>query len=350
MRDLMDMRKVLLELIEKTVGPYWMSWVKRRKTTTRIQRKSVLCCKNCYCFSIITTKNEITSIPCVLCSVCAGEKNHVLNFLNFFEVVVFSSWELRKSAEDAHCFCTSIYLLFSSTPSTHPKCNSKLPFPASNSLFTPSISLHLRRCLLLTLPSHLNLSNLPQSNTKIIKMTEINSDSVSSVTAAPLLPALPKMNPHSPEIMDNQATINIGTLGHVGHGKTTLVEAITGTLPSCKSRFSLLMQAFVRFVTTMRKNAILPFALAMLTLSSFVAKTALNQIASGTGQVFVATCLVSLFLLGASTLTPHTCAPLQRLLHSTHLLLFLFRLFFRIGASRANSKEATALCVAPLCT
>jgi len=32
---------------------------------------------------------------------------------------------------------------------------------------------------------------------------------------------------HSPEIIEKQATINIGTLGHVGHGKTTLVRGIT---------------------------------------------------------------------------------------------------------------------------
>ena len=30
------------------------------------------------------------------------------------------------------------------------------------------------------------------------------------------------------EIMSRQATMNIGTIGHVAHGKTTLVRAITG--------------------------------------------------------------------------------------------------------------------------
>ena len=30
------------------------------------------------------------------------------------------------------------------------------------------------------------------------------------------------------EIMSRQATMNIGTIGHVAHGKTTLVRAISG--------------------------------------------------------------------------------------------------------------------------
>merc|ERR1712160_104786 len=32
----------------------------------------------------------------------------------------------------------------------------------------------------------------------------------------------------SPEIISRQATINIGTIGHVAHGKSTLVRAISG--------------------------------------------------------------------------------------------------------------------------
>ncbi|KAJ2219388.1 Eukaryotic translation initiation factor 2 subunit 3, partial [Coemansia sp. RSA 485] len=30
------------------------------------------------------------------------------------------------------------------------------------------------------------------------------------------------------EVMANQATINIGAIGHVAHGKSTLVKAISG--------------------------------------------------------------------------------------------------------------------------
>ena len=37
-----------------------------------------------------------------------------------------------------------------------------------------------------------------------------------------------KITPLMPEIMSRQATMNIGTIGHVAHGKTTLVEAISG--------------------------------------------------------------------------------------------------------------------------
>ena len=36
-----------------------------------------------------------------------------------------------------------------------------------------------------------------------------------------------KLNPSSPEIIANQSTINIGTIGHVAHGKTTVVRAIS---------------------------------------------------------------------------------------------------------------------------
>merc|ERR1712179_371765 len=37
-----------------------------------------------------------------------------------------------------------------------------------------------------------------------------------------------KLNPLSPEVISRQATINIGTIGHVAHGKSTLVKAISG--------------------------------------------------------------------------------------------------------------------------
>ena len=37
-----------------------------------------------------------------------------------------------------------------------------------------------------------------------------------------------KISPLTPEIISRQATINIGTIGHVAHGKTTLVKAISG--------------------------------------------------------------------------------------------------------------------------
>jgi translation initiation factor 2 subunit 3 len=37
-----------------------------------------------------------------------------------------------------------------------------------------------------------------------------------------------KLTPLSPEIIARQATINIGTIGHVAHGKSTVVKAISG--------------------------------------------------------------------------------------------------------------------------
>jgi len=37
-----------------------------------------------------------------------------------------------------------------------------------------------------------------------------------------------KLTPLTPEVISRQATINIGTIGHVAHGKSTLVKAISG--------------------------------------------------------------------------------------------------------------------------
>ena len=37
-----------------------------------------------------------------------------------------------------------------------------------------------------------------------------------------------KLSPLTPEVISRQATINIGTIGHVAHGKSTVVKAISG--------------------------------------------------------------------------------------------------------------------------
>src|SRR4051812_47490810 len=37
-----------------------------------------------------------------------------------------------------------------------------------------------------------------------------------------------ELTPLSPIVMSRQATINIGTIGHVAHGKSTVVKAISG--------------------------------------------------------------------------------------------------------------------------
>ena len=39
---------------------------------------------------------------------------------------------------------------------------------------------------------------------------------------------LEEVNPLTPEIISRQATQNIGTIGHVAHGKSTLVLAVSG--------------------------------------------------------------------------------------------------------------------------
>ncbi|VDN27182.1 unnamed protein product, partial [Cylicostephanus goldi] len=36
------------------------------------------------------------------------------------------------------------------------------------------------------------------------------------------------LTPLTEEVISRQATINIGTIGHVAHGKSTLVKAISG--------------------------------------------------------------------------------------------------------------------------
>ncbi|KAI0462368.1 eukaryotic translation initiation factor 2 subunit gamma [Komagataella kurtzmanii] len=46
--------------------------------------------------------------------------------------------------------------------------------------------------------------------------------------AQPDNPEFEKLTPLSPEIINRQATINIGTIGHVAHGKSTVVRAISG--------------------------------------------------------------------------------------------------------------------------
>ena len=37
-----------------------------------------------------------------------------------------------------------------------------------------------------------------------------------------------ELTPLTPEVISRQATINIGTIGHVAHGKSTVVKAISG--------------------------------------------------------------------------------------------------------------------------
>lgn len=60
-------------------------------------------------------------------------------------------------------------------------------------------------------------------------MTAINDSKSASGLATDLsLLNLTELNPLSPEVIQRQATVNIGTIGHVAHGKSTVVKAISG--------------------------------------------------------------------------------------------------------------------------
>ena len=48
-----------------------------------------------------------------------------------------------------------------------------------------------------------------------------------------------KLTPLSNQVISRQATINIGTIGHVSHGKSTLVKAISGIHVRNSSHFYL---------------------------------------------------------------------------------------------------------------
>jgi translation initiation factor 2 subunit 3 len=39
---------------------------------------------------------------------------------------------------------------------------------------------------------------------------------------------IPNLTSDAPQVMSRQATLNIGTVGHVAHGKSTVVRAISG--------------------------------------------------------------------------------------------------------------------------
>ena len=62
----------------------------------------------------------------------------------------------------------------------------------------------------------------------------INDPAAAAAASGSTLPAqevqvdLTKLNALSPEVISKQATINIGTIGHVAHGKSSTVRAISG--------------------------------------------------------------------------------------------------------------------------
>ena len=69
-----------------------------------------------------------------------------------------------------------------------------------------------------------------------------------------------KVSPLNPEIISRQATINIGTIGHVAHGKSTLVRAVSGTNVSYSTHFNNSARPFVTSVRsseTLRSNSVM---------------------------------------------------------------------------------------------
>lgn len=51
-----------------------------------------------------------------------------------------------------------------------------------------------------------------------------------SIHAIVLSQNLSQLSPLTPEVISRQATINIGTIGHVAHGKSTVVKSLSGVL------------------------------------------------------------------------------------------------------------------------
>ncbi|CAO3593228.1 unnamed protein product [Absidia cylindrospora] len=71
-----------------------------------------------------------------------------------------------------------------------------------------------------------------------------------------------KLTPLSPEVISKQATINIGTIGHVAHGKSTVVKAISGVQT-------------VRFKNEMERNITIKLGYANAKSTSAATKHAL---------------------------------------------------------------------------
>lgn len=61
--------------------------------------------------------------------------------------------------------------------------------------------------------------NQQQINELMIKNEGLSKQSYDDIS---------KLTPLSNQVISRQATINIGTIGHVSHGKSTLVKGISG--------------------------------------------------------------------------------------------------------------------------
>jgi hypothetical protein len=70
-----------------------------------------------------------------------------------------------------------------------------------------------------------------------------------------------KVSPLNPEIISRQATINIGTIGHVAHGKSTLVRAVSGTNVRNQTHFNnpaRPLDTSARSSETSRSSSVMP--------------------------------------------------------------------------------------------
>lgn len=64
--------------------------------------------------------------------------------------------------------------------------------------------------------------------TKRLTQQEVEAFNKKSNLKAQLYEDIPTLSSSSPQVISRQATINIGTIGHVAHGKSTVVKAISG--------------------------------------------------------------------------------------------------------------------------
>ena len=57
---------------------------------------------------------------------------------------------------------------------------------------------------------------------------KMDTPTLISPIPTPLLIPVDQLTPNTYQVIQRQATINIGTIGHVAHGKSTVVKAISG--------------------------------------------------------------------------------------------------------------------------
>jgi hypothetical protein len=87
---------------------------------------------------------------------------------------------------------------------------------------------------------------------------------------------IPNLTPLSPEAISRQATLNIGTIGHVAHGKSTVVRAISGV------QYLTIYSAL--YASSRRRYATLPFDSDMQTRRFIVVRLVKHRSASNHSQ------------------------------------------------------------------